>query len=251
MAVKRRLSYVQKRCLAQCGKLMQRTGMAGPGSRVGVAVSGGADSLVLLKLLKLRQAIVPFRVEVMALHVNPGFDAEAHLPAAQMCRELGLALHAESGDFGPRAHSPENRKSSPCFFCSWNRRKTLFQLCQRYHLTHLAFGHHGDDAAATFFMNMVQNGRVETLSPCEPFFSGKLHVIRPLLLLEKPMIEKAARQWSLPVRENPCPSSGSTTRDAAGDWRQALTQGDKQKKRNVFAAIQRFALDKSLDSLLE
>ncbi|MFW5837110.1 MAG: tRNA lysidine(34) synthetase [Desulfovibrionaceae bacterium] len=250
MSVKRRLSFAQKSCLAACGKLMQQTAMADAGSRIGVAVSGGADSLVLLKLLKLRQAIVPFCFEVMALHVNPGFDQHSHLPAQQMCRELGLPLHAEVGDFGPRAHSPENRKSSPCFFCSWRRRKALFNLCQRYRLTHLALGHHGDDAVSTFLMNLVQNGRVETMAPSETFFGGGLRVIRPLLLLDKPVIEKAARQWALPVRENPCPSSGATTRDATRSWLTALTQGEKRKKQNVLAAIQRFSLDTSLENLL-
>jgi tRNA(Ile)-lysidine synthase TilS/MesJ len=247
MAVKRNLAYAQKNCLAKCGKLMQQTDMAGPDSRIGVAVSGGADSLVMLKLLTLRQAIVPFSFEVMALHVNPGFDDDAHQPALELCRELGVPLHSETGDFGPRAHSSENRKASPCFFCSRRRRKVLFELCERYKLTHLALGHHGDDAVSTFLMNLVQNGRVESLPAAEPFFDGRLMVIRPLLLLKKAAIMKAARQWALPVRENPCPSSGATTRDQTHVWLSCLAQGDQRKVRNVFGAVQRFALDKSLD----
>ena len=51
------------------GKAMQRTGMLWPGCRIGVAVSGGVDSFVLLKCLLIRQGIVPFHFEIMAIHV--------------------------------------------------------------------------------------------------------------------------------------------------------------------------------------
>ena len=67
-------SFAQEVCVKSAGKAMQKTGMLWPGCRVGVAVSGGVDSFVLLKTLKIRQGIVPFRFELMAVHLNPGFD---------------------------------------------------------------------------------------------------------------------------------------------------------------------------------
>ena len=56
---------------------------AGPGAKVGVAVSGGVDSWVLLEVLRRRQRIVPFRFDIMAIHLNPGFDAENHAPLVE------------------------------------------------------------------------------------------------------------------------------------------------------------------------
>lgn len=50
----------------------------------------------------------------------------------------------------------------------------------------------------TFFLNLCRNGRVDGMSMCEPFFNGGLRLIRPLLLVEKKYILKAARQWGLP-----------------------------------------------------
>ena len=41
---KEKLSYAQQVCVKSAGKAMQRTGMVGPGAKVGVAVSGGVDS---------------------------------------------------------------------------------------------------------------------------------------------------------------------------------------------------------------
>ena len=62
---KEKLSYAQQVCVKSAGKAMQRTGMVGPGAKVGVAVSGGVDSWVLLEVLRRRQRIVPFRFDIM------------------------------------------------------------------------------------------------------------------------------------------------------------------------------------------
>lgn len=156
MALK--LSFAQQTCVRAAGKAMQECRMIVPGARVGVAVSGGMDSFVLLKVMQLRQRIVPFRFEFMALHVNPGFDPDNHTPLADWLRAEGIAGHLEVTDHGPRAHTEENRRNSPCFYCARLRRKRLFALCGQYGLTHLAFGHNADDLVTSFLMNLVQTG---------------------------------------------------------------------------------------------
>ena len=57
-----RATFAQKMCVGQAGKLMRRLGMLGPGARVGVAVSGGVDSFVLLNVLRIRRAHQSLRV---------------------------------------------------------------------------------------------------------------------------------------------------------------------------------------------
>ena len=233
-------AFAQKVCVGRAGKIMRELSMLSPGARVGVAVSGGVDSFVLLNVLRLRQRIVPFAFDVLALHVNPGFDAASHLPLADWCAENGMALHAEITDHGPRAHSPENRKASACFYCAMLRRTRLFQLCERYHLTHLAIGHNADDLASTFFMNLFQNGAVRGLSANEPFFGGRLAMIRPLITVGKEHIRRAARQWRLPVWSNPCPSAGKTRRADFEAWLKEMNSRDKRFRANVFGALSRW-----------
>ena len=92
---KEKLSYAQQVCVKSAGKAMQRTGMVGPGAKVGVAVSGGVDSWVLLEVLRRRQRIVPFRFDIMAIHLNPGFDAENHAPLVEYLAKHGVAGHIE------------------------------------------------------------------------------------------------------------------------------------------------------------
>ncbi|MBN2141312.1 MAG: tRNA 2-thiocytidine biosynthesis TtcA family protein [Desulfovibrionaceae bacterium] len=241
-----KLTFAQKKCVSTVGLAMHRTQMVRPGSRVGVAVSGGVDSFALLQILILRQAIVPFDLELMVLHVNPGFDRLSHLALAEFAARNGLAAHLEVTDFGPRAHSKENLKRSPCFLCSRLRRKRLFDLCRRYRLSHLAFGHTADDLLDTFFMNLMQNGRVEGLSISEPFFNGRLQVVRPALLLEKGLLRTAARQWGLPIQENPCPSNGRTKRDQIHSWLARTWSGDKRIRNNLLNGLVRWQLDAAL-----
>ncbi|MBI4803949.1 MAG: tRNA 2-thiocytidine biosynthesis protein TtcA [Desulfovibrio sp.] len=240
---KEKSTYAQKMCVGQAGKLMRQLSMLEPGSRVGVAVSGGVDSFVLLNVLRLRQRIVPFKFDVLALHVNPGFDNASHAPLIDWCASHGVALHAESTDHGPRAHSPENRKASACFFCAMLRRTRLFQLCEHYKLTHLAMGHNADDLVVTFFMNLFQTGKVQGLSASEPFFQGKLRMIRPLLTVEKDHIKRAARQWDLPIWANPCPSAGNTRRADFEIWLKDMFAKDKRFRANSFGALTRWQLD--------
>ena len=204
-----KMSYAQKKCVATTGMLMQKTAMVSPGARIGIAVSGGVDSFTLLKVMTIRQRIVPFPLEIMVLHVNPGFVPDDHKPLAKWCAENGIAAHMETSDHGPRAHSKENRSDSACFYCSWLRRKRLFKLCGEYGLTHLALGHNTDDLVDTFFMNIFQNGRVDGLTANEPFFGGQLQVIRPALFVEKKFIKLAAKQWNCPFGKMPVPPAAA------------------------------------------
>lgn len=239
-----KLSYAQKSCSGSAGKMLQQVVRLKAGARIGIAVSGGEDSLTLLKVMLYRKRIAPIPFELMALHVNPGFESDSHTGILALCQELGVPLHSEQSDHGPRAHSGENRKNSPCFFCCRLRRKRLFELMRNYRLTHLAMGHHADDLVANFFMNLFQGGRVDGLSICEDFFGGEFKLIRPLLWVEKKTISRACRQWELPVRENPCPSSTTSRRVQLQQWFEQGPGKDRRTRNNVLNALRRMELER-------
>ncbi len=242
---KNKRTFAQQVCVKAAGKAMQQAHMLYPHARIGVAVSGGMDSFVLLKSLIIRRGIVPFPFEIMALHINPGFDAKSHDPLIPWLNEHGIAAHIEVTNHGPHAHSEENKRNSACFRCAWLRRKSLFELCAKYKLSHLAFGHNADDLVHTFFMNLCQNGRIDGMSMNESFFGGKLQVIRPLLLVEKVHIRRAAKQWQLPIWSNPCPSAGQTKRAHMEDTLEHLYASYKDARRCVFNALTRWQLQKN------
>jgi len=242
MKAKKKMTFSQKACLAKAGKLIYSKSMLFPGARIGVAVSGGVDSWGLLQILVLQKARLPFPIELMVLHVNPGFDSVNHRPLLEWSKKNGLSGSIEIKDFGPRAHTSENRKNSPCFFCSWHRRKRLFHLVHRYGLSHIAFGHTADDLVENFFMNMMYSGRIEAMFAKEEFFNGEFELIRPLLGIEKRQIAKAVKEWDLPVWDNPCPSDKATKRFEMRQWLADIFSSDKRLRKNIFSALIRWQL---------
>lgn len=244
MAGKRR-SFAQQSCIGKAGKLLRALNVLWPHCKVGLALSGGVDSFVLAKVMKIRQAITPFHFDIMALHCNAGFDGNDHAALLPWLASEGIAAHIEIDNFGPLAHSPENRKKSPCFLCALERRKRLFDLCAKYNLTHLALGHNADDLLDTFLLNFMRNGKVRGLSANEAFFGGKLRVIRPLLLVEKKEIRQAARQWNLPVWANSCPTSGKTGRDEMCFVAQKIAEILPNARKSMLGAVERWQLEQN------
>lgn len=242
----KKLHYSQEQCVRSAGKLMQNTGMLKPHARVGIAVSGGVDSFVLLKVMQLRRQITPFPFEIMAIHINAGFDPLCHAPLAEWLEKENIPYHAEVTEHGLLAHSEENRTKSPCYYCAFLRRKRLFELCREHNLSHLAFGHNADDLVSTFLLNLVQTGRIDGMSMCEPFFGGLLTVIRPLAMVEKQHIIKAAKLWELPIFSNPCPSANTTKRTDLLAKLDEFCKESQNGRRNVYQGIIRWQLQKHL-----
>ena len=56
-------------------------------------------------------------------------------------------------------------RKSPCFLCSWNRRKALFETAKRLGCNKIALGHHQDDVLVTLLMNMTFQGAFSTMPP--------------------------------------------------------------------------------------
>src|SRR5208282_3024418 len=84
---------------------IRRSRMLPPGDRVGVAVSGGADSVALLRLLEnLRGEL---GVTLLVLHFDHALrgaesDADAQF-VAQLARDAGLEFISERVDVGAEA----------------------------------------------------------------------------------------------------------------------------------------------------
>ena len=96
-------------------------GMLGEGDRVLVGVSGGSDSLTLIKLLNGPLLFVPKPEFIIAVYVDLGFEGlngNQSQCLEKYFREEGYTHRIEKTDIGPLAHSDYNRKASPCFLCS-------------------------------------------------------------------------------------------------------------------------------------
>ena len=222
------------------GRAIHRYGLLEPDDRILVAVSGGADSLVMLRMLMDWQKKAPINFQLIPCFLNMGFKkGEYWRPLKRHLQGLGLPFHWEETGYGPYAHSSENREKSPCFLCSLLRRKRLFELARAFGCGKVALGHNLDDLIETFFMNVCYSGELSTMVPRQEMFGGLITIIRPLALVEKPRVDRLARQLALPVLENPCPSAGQSRRSTLRHMLQELYRENRKVRGNIRRALSR------------
>ena len=109
--------YFEKRLRKKVGTAIHDYGMIRQGDRIMVAVSGGKDSLVLLKVLIDLQKSAPVEYEVFPVHLSTGFEKDFPRIAEWARSTLGTEIRViETGisDILARVSDPEK---SPCALC--------------------------------------------------------------------------------------------------------------------------------------
>ncbi len=233
----RRLGHAAKEMRRLAGKAIHERRMLEHGDRVLAAVSGGKDSLSLLWLLRERIRRIPIEYELTAVHVDPGFGADSGSRMAAFFEEHGFAHRIVRGDFGPRAHSPENLEN-PCFLCSRLRRKALFETAEALGCNKIAFGHHKDDLIETLFLNLFYGGSISTMVPVQRFFDGRITAIRPLYRVEEKVVARFAREMGWPEIDLGCPTAGSSKRNEIKEMLARFYRSNPKIKGNIFHALQ-------------
>lgn len=231
------MSHVTKEMNRLMGKAIHSRNMIGEGDHIMAAVSGGKDSLSMVWLLRERIARVPISYRVTAVHVDPGFGADSAGQMERFFSDHGFEYRVLRSDFGPLAHSPENREN-PCFLCSRLRRKTLFSLASEMGCNKIAFGHHKDDIIETFFLNVFYGASISTMLPVQEFFSGKLSIIRPLFMIDVDLIRRYAQRMGWPEIHLGCPTAGRSKREEIKTMLHHFYRSNKKIKGNVFHALQ-------------
>ena len=202
-----------------------------------VAVSGGVDSLVLVRLLDSWRAKAPIDYELLAVHLDMGFGTEeGACPVARQLERLAIPFLIELTDFGARALATENGKSA-CFHCSRQRRNRLFELARERGMTKIAFGHHRDDILETFFLNLLYGGNISTMVPRQDLFSGRLSLIRPLAFIDKDEILQLATAFDIQPVKNPCTVDTGSKRQEIRKMLRCLYSANPRAKANIFAAL--------------
>ena len=231
------MSYLEKEVNRLVGQAIHRYHLLEDGDRIMAAVSGGADSMLCLWFLRhwLRKA--PISYDIIPVHLDMGYEAGEWKKLTAYLRRLGYTFHVEETRYGIIAHGPENRGKSPCFICSMNRRKRLFELADALGCNKIAMGHNADDLIETFFMNVCYVGEMSTMVPRQEMFQGLITIIRPLALVEKPKIKKMVQRLRLPVITNRCPSADHSRRSDIRDMLEELYSSNRKIRGNIKRAL--------------
>jgi len=230
------MAYIDREVRRLLGKAAHHYDLLEDGDRIAVGVSGGKDSVLLLWLMRERLARIPIHYDLVALHVDPGFDSESADRLEAFLQKEGFRYRIMRSDFGVRAHGPENREN-PCFLCSRLRRAALFTMARDEGCRKLALGHNQDDFIETFFINICYGAQVSTMTPKQSFFDGKIVVIRPLALVPAPTVERLGQRLGIPVIPNACPSAHSNKREEMRTILNGLFRKNPKVRGNIFHAM--------------
>jgi tRNA 2-thiocytidine biosynthesis protein TtcA len=227
--------YISKRI----GKAITDYGMLADGDKIAVAVSGGKDSLTMLRVLNDRKAFVPIKYELLAVHIDMGYPCHHPKILSEYFKKMGVNYHIEKIDI----LKGKTRKDISCFWCSWNRRKALFETANRFGCTKVALGHHKDDIIETILMNLFFHGEISAMSPKQELFKGKIVIIRPLAYVDEDMIRRFAKEAGFPQEKCACPNSLTSNRTRITNSIRDLKKVCPDVKTNIFRSVKRIKED--------
>jgi tRNA 2-thiocytidine biosynthesis protein TtcA len=242
------------------GKAINDYKMIQEGDRVLVGVSGGKDSLSLLNLLHARQEWVPIHYDIIAVHVHTDYEYANsvqldwiknyfeekrysyfidHIKIAEDTKQK--KIYMEDTDFLPR--NKRDLRGVGCFWCSWNRRKSLFNLANKFRCNKVALGHHLDDIVQTTLLNMLYNGEISTMSPKVKMFKGELDIIRPFAYAEEKDIIRYSKTQNYPNYTCKCPHGEESERRHMKNILKEIEKVCPNVKNNIFNSMKRIKKD--------
>ena len=192
------------------------------GDKILVGLSGGKDSLALLELLAKRSRILKPKFSVVAVHVSmTNIPYQADLDYLRNYAEaLGAPFIHYETSFDP---STDTRKS-PCFLCSWNRRKALFTVAKEQGCNKIALGHHMDDILETLLMNITFQGAFSTMPPKLVMKKFDMTIIRPMCMVHEADLEEMSVVRNFRKQIKNCPYETQSNRtDMKGVLKQLET----------------------------
>ena len=211
-------------------------GMIQPGDRIGIGVSGGKDSLLLLHALALYRHVRHWDFSLHAIMLTTGKEKPDTSVIEKMCADLNVPLTVRHTELYEILF--EIRKDPhPCALCAKMRRAMLCDMCNDLGLNKLALGHHREDALETFLLSLVYEGRLHVFHPNSYLSRSNLWVIRPMIFLPEKHVIHMQKELNLPVLKNPCPADGYTKRQEMKELLSELTKRYPTLKDSMLSAL--------------
>ena len=159
-----------------------------------LAVSGGADSVVMAHLFKELECSISIAHVNFRLRGDESDEDERFV--RELAHQLNIPVHVKLVD--TKAFAYEHHLSTQV--AARDLRYAFFdELCQENGYTRVALGHHLDDQVETFFINLMRRSGLKGLGGM-PLARDKF--IRPLLFARRSEIEQYARHQGIAFRND-------------------------------------------------
>lgn len=218
-------------------KAIRQYDLIQPDDRILVGLSGGKDSLALVELLGAWRRRHGNSISVTALHVRMD-NVEYHSDVQYLnrfCQEHNVAFEWRRGTFDP----DRKERRSPCFLCSWNRRKILFEAARDMEAGKIALGHHEDDVLHTLLLNLTYQGTFATMPVRLRMRKFPLTIIRPLCRIAETDIAAWAtiRQYQQVLKT--CPYDAVGQRSGMRELFRQMEHQNPEIRYNLWHALEK------------
>ena len=215
------------------------------GDRIAVGVSGGKDSVMLLKALCDLKRFYPAKFEIVAITLDMRFGKEDgdFSSIQKLCDEYGIEYVIQKTDLYEIIFEVR-KEECPCSLCARMRRGILHDTAKQLGCNKIALGHHLDDAAETFMMNLLIESRIGCFAPVTYLSRRDITMIRPLIYVREAAVEQAVERLDLPIIKSKCPANEKTKREDAKILLQKLSEEYGDVPERIIGAMQRGSIDR-------
>jgi tRNA(Ile)-lysidine synthase len=185
-------------------KYIREQGLFHAGNRVAVAVSGGPDSVALLRVLvELREELGVVLFVAHFHHRIRGSEADADREfVRKLAQQRGLEFFEREGDAPALAKQGDMTLEE----AARSLRYDFFsEIAHLHRLDRIATGHSRDDQAETVLMKFIRGAGSKGLSgifPVHALPNSPAYVVRPLLCVRRNHIERYLKELGQQWRED-------------------------------------------------
>lgn len=215
------------------------------GDKIAIGVSGGKDSLILLRALCDLRRFYAKSFDIVAITVDMRFNKQDgdYSSIKELCDRYNIQYVVKSTDLYEIIFEVR-KEENPCALCARMRRGILHDTAKELGCNKIALGHHLDDAAETFMMNLLLESRVGCFAPVTYLSRKDITMIRPLIYLREREASAASDRLELPVVESQCPANEMTKREDVKNLLQVLSDKYGDVPERIVGAMQRGNVDR-------
>lgn len=223
-----------QKVLSTMRKAIQKYNLIENGDRIAVGVSGGKDSLVLLKALSDFKKFNLINYEIVAVTIDIYSGEVDYSELRKFCELNNVELVVEKTDIQHIVFDIRQEKN-PCSLCAKMRRGALNSVCQRLNCNKLALAHHLQDVVTTFFISLFYEGRLSTMLPMSHMSNSNITLIRPLYITPEKNIIHASED--MPILKSKCPADKDSKRQDIKEFVNKLNELIPDCRKRIETAI--------------
>lgn len=213
--------------------------------KIGVAISGGKDSLLLAKLMQELHRHSKYDFDLAFIAMDPGYSQANRSRLEDHLAYLNIDTEIYKTDVFEV--SEKISAKNPCYMCARMRRGSLYAKAKDMGCNKLALGHHFNDVIETTMLNVVMAGSFKTMLPklrADNF--EDMELIRPMYLIKEEAIIRWRDYAGLRPLDCACEVAAqktSSTRYMVKYWIEKMKDYNDVADINIFHAAENINLD--------